>query len=172
MSVKLSYERKRKPNVQNEDYLAVIATIKKGERGGVELHEAQVRLQSLRSNETRGPKDLVTIERLERTEPTPDPTGSAYNRSRIKWNTSPQVPRLKMPPGDEMQLATMFEVNSNDPYVIEAVFLARRIFLGELKRRFGRWRATIINSPSFIEPSKLDICFGEFWRSAHQRHYC
>ncbi len=66
MSIKLSCERKRELEVEGRDYLAVIATIKKGERGGVELHDAQVRLQSSLAIITHGPMDLISIKRVNR----------------------------------------------------------------------------------------------------------
>jgi hypothetical protein len=146
MKVRLSCERK--PSVGGKDYLAVTAVIIKGERGGVELHDAQVRLQSQMTRRVHGPVDLKTIERLGRTPLQPDPPGSQSLRSRIDWTRVPaDVPRLKLPPGDEMQLAALFEVEANEPYLVETVILARRIFLGHLKRRFGQWRSTIVSLP-------------------------
>ncbi len=110
MSIKVSAERKRKLEADETDYLGVKVEVKKGERGGVHLHDAKVRLRSAVSNAIlSGPIDLNTIERANRTGPMPD-LPNLPPRGRIDWTrVPPDAPSLNLPPGDETQLCAFFE---------------------------------------------------------------
>ena len=116
MSIKVSAERKRKPEAGEMDYLGVKVEVKKGERGGVRLHDAKVRLRSaVRNAILSGPVDLSTIERTNRTDPMPDPPNLPL-RARIDWTKLPtDAPTLNLPPGDETQLSAFFEVDTKEP---------------------------------------------------------
>lgn len=148
MSVKVSSERRRRPGSDNVDYLAIAVTLKKGERGGVRLHDAQVRLQSDGAENTQlGPKELITIMRVNRTDLEKD-LPNVPKRARIDWTLiPPDSPRLNLPPGDETQLTALFEADAGTPYVIDVVILARRIFYGLWNGRLGQWRASSISLP-------------------------
>lgn len=155
MSIKVSAERKRKPEGDETDYLGVKVEVKKGERGGVRLHDAKVRLRStVRNAILLGPVDLNTIERANRIDPKPDPP-NLPPRARIDWTTvPPDAPRLNLPPGDETQLCAFFEIGTKEPYIIEVVILAQLISFGVFNRqRFGQWRASCISLPNEPEAS-------------------
>jgi hypothetical protein len=149
MSIGLDCERKRSPGSENKDYLGIRVTLKKGERGGVELHDALVRVTSCIGNQVFGPLPLVTIARLNRTNPTQDAAGSTgVLRSRIDWTQIPKdSPRLNMPPGDESKLAAFVEVDTGVPYMVEVVILARKLLLRKIKTRFSQWRAAKVSLP-------------------------
>ncbi|MBV8672434.1 MAG: hypothetical protein JOZ33_03285 [Acidobacteriaceae bacterium] len=150
MSIKVSTERKRKPEADETDYLGVKVEVKKGERGGVRLHDAKVRLRSAVHNAIlSGPVDLNTIERANRTDPMPDPPNPPH-RASIDWATIPSdAPTLNLPPGDETQLCAFFEIDTKEPYIIEVVILAQLISFGVFNRqRFGQWRASCVSLPN------------------------
>jgi hypothetical protein len=148
MSIKVSTERKRKPEADETDYLGVKVEVKKGERGTVRLHDANVRLRSaVRNAILSGPVDLHTIERANSTEPDPP---NLPPRARIDWTTVPSdAPGLNLPPGDETQLCAFFEIDTKEPYIIEVVILAQLISFGVInRRRLGQWRASCVSLPN------------------------
>jgi hypothetical protein len=150
MSVSVECDRRRKPQSDTRDYLAVSVALKKGERGGLQLHDAQVRLQSCLDDSFVGPKRLLTIGRLDRF-PEDSPNTPAYLKGaeQLDWNkTPPDVPRLNLPPGDATQLAACFEVDALTPYVVEVAILGRTFLFKSWKRRFGQWRAAAISLPT------------------------
>ena len=164
MSISLDCERRRKPATDNKDYLGISVALKKGERGGVELHDAQALITSCNTAQVLGPFPLTTIWRINRTEPKSDIDASKRLcvetklaqalgkpealRAQLDWTCIPQdVPRLKMPPGDETKLAAFVEVDRDVPYMIEVVVLARRLLLKRIKLRFGQWHAAKVSLP-------------------------
>lgn len=130
MSVKASCERKHGPD--GLDYLAVSVTVKKGERGGVIIHDAQARVTPSVPDE---PQELIGIRKL-----VPDTAGAT---ARITWKQEPEG--LNMPPGDEMQFASMFKVPCRQPCRVEVVILARKFL--QFKGALGQWHACCISLP-------------------------
>jgi len=157
MSIKVSTERTRKPEADETDYLGVKVEVKKGERGGVRLHDAKVRLKSAVGNAIlSGPVDLNTIARANCTDSKPDPP-NLPRRASIDWTTvHSDAPRLNLPPGDETQLCAFFEIDTKEPYIIEVIILAQLISFGVFnRRRLGQWRASCVslpNEPKVNEP--------------------
>lgn len=149
VSIGLDCERKRAPGTEDKDYLGISVTLKKGERGGISLHDASVRITSCKANQTFGPLPLVAIARLNRTAPAQDPVGDAgILRAQIDWTKIPSnAPRLNMPPGDETRLAAFVEVDAGVPYMVEVVVLARTLLLRKLHMRFSQWRAARVSLP-------------------------
>jgi hypothetical protein len=154
MSIKVSTERKRKPEADGTDYLGVNVEVKKGERGTVRLHDAKVRLRSaVRNAILSGPVDLNTIERTNCSDPMPD-LPNLPSRPSIDWTrVSSDAPRLNLPPGDETQLCAFFEIDTKEPCMIELVILAQLTSFGVFNpQRFGQWRASCVSLPN--EPAR------------------
>lgn len=149
MSIAMDCERKKSSTKQDRDNLSISVALKKGERGGCELHDAQVRVTSCSTGKVLGPLTLTSIFRINRTEATQDPAAHpGVLRAELDWTHTPKdVPRLNMPPGDETKLGAYLEVDSGDSYMVEAVVLARRLLLKGIKLRFGQWRATKVSLP-------------------------
>jgi hypothetical protein len=165
MGISIDCERKRKPGPGNKDYLGISVALKKGERAGLVLHDAQVRLTSCTSPQVLGPYQLTTIWRTNRTGTRPDAEAAKRLcpkeeprqtlRVQIDWTCIPaDVPRINLPPGDECQLAAFVEVNGDEPYMVEAVVLAQTIFLGSITDRIGQWRASKVSLPIGTEPKQ------------------
>jgi hypothetical protein len=112
-----------------------------GERGRIEIHDAQGRITILKSPTLIASQELLGIRRLKRSKPQP--------LSKISWVELPaERERLKMAPSDEMQFAAFFEVPSQQPCIIEAVLLRRKIFMRWMKTKMGQWRATCVSLPT------------------------
>jgi hypothetical protein len=148
MSISLDCERKRS-GTANKDYLGISVALKKGERGGISLHDASVRITSCTANQVFGPLPLVTIARANRTRETQDPAGDpGILRAQIDWTKTPsEAPRLNLPPGDESGLAAFVEVDTGVPYMVEVVVLARTLLLRRFNMRFGQWRTAKVSLP-------------------------
>ena len=146
LSLKISCERKRKSD--EVDYLAVMLVLKKGERGGVELHDAQARVRvhptlgaqtvpPANAVKPHDPQKMISIHRLRRSDPHP------WANIVDDWR---EIGHLNLPPGDEMQIAALFEVDKQYAYLVETVVLARQIFL-QIDTKLGQWRATSVSLP-------------------------
>lgn len=135
VSIKLACERKHKS--AELDYLALTVTLKKGERGGIVIHDGQARVRGLTVN---SPQELIGVRRLDR----PDPAEIA----RIKWEELRRG--LNLPPGDEMQFAALFEVPCGQSAVVEVVVLAKKLW--RPTHKFGQWRASYVSLPHEVRP--------------------
>jgi hypothetical protein len=159
LGISVDCERKRKPGSENKDYLGISVALKKGERAGLVLHDAQVRVTSCTSPQVLGPYPLTTIWRASRTDRVPDLEVTTklcpqkgpppeILRARIDWTCIPgDAPCLNLPPGDESKLAAFVEVDRDIPYIVEVVVLGRVMFLWFAGERFGQWRASKVSLP-------------------------
>jgi hypothetical protein len=168
MGISVDCERKRKPGSGNKDYLGISVALKKGERAGLVLHDAQVRITNCSTHQVVGIYPLTTIWRANRTGKVADSEASSKlcpeerprrtslpetSRAQIDWTCIPgDFPRINLPPGDESKLAAFVEVDADVPYMVEAIVLAQTIFLGCIKNRFGQWRAAKVSLPLVAEP--------------------
>jgi len=130
MSVKIACERKHKN--EKMDYLAIAVTIKKGERGGVQIHDGQAWVRSLPGVT---PVELIGIRRMDQSDPAP--------RATIQWTERDS--RLNLPPGDEMQFAALLEVPCCQAFVVETAILAKKLW--RIRNKVGQWRACVVSLP-------------------------
>jgi hypothetical protein len=139
INVKLAVTTSRTPMPNSDrDYLNVVATFTKGDRGSVLLHDAQVRIKP----HTGDPQQLafVGVERLSiRLAVQGD-----LQRQEIRWGTRSQdAAFLNLTPGEETHFATYTDVPRNEPCTVEVVFLGQR----PSSKRIGQWRASCVSMP-------------------------
>lgn len=130
MSVKIACERKHKTG--QTDFLAVTVIARKGERGGLHIHDGQARVRDLPGTP---PQELIGIRRMDQK--------NTNSRASILW-TEPDY-RLNLPAGDEMQFAALFEVPCGQAFTVEAAILGKK--LGRFHHKVGQWRACCVSLP-------------------------
>jgi hypothetical protein len=137
----LTISCKRARSSPADDHLAVVATLKKGKTGTIELHDVQARITSLGTPPQTWTMDLVGVERLTfRTDIVKWPGKS---RKRIDWTTSTSNPFLNLAPGDQAQFACTQVIPRNVPATVEVVVLAHR-WSSEFR---SQWRSSSISLP-------------------------
>lgn len=137
----LTISCKRARCSRSDDHLAVVATLKKGKKGTLRLHDAQARIISLGAPPHTQIEDLISVERLTfRKDSTKWPWKT---RRKIAWTTSRKKPFLNLAPGDQAQFACTCVVPATAPASVEVVVLAWRWF--SLKR--SQWRSSAISLP-------------------------
>jgi hypothetical protein len=133
LSLKLTCRRQPSPG-QGTDYLSVTATIKKGEVGAIVLYDVDARATYL--GKTRpvppDPQQLPGVERL------------SYKGTRILWDKLAANRWLNLPPGDEVQFSTLFEVDAQQPCLVEVVVFGRKRFW---PAKTGQWRSSEVVLP-------------------------
>jgi hypothetical protein len=142
MSVKLDFNRQR--SAKNEtDYLVVAASVSKGDRGSVNIHDAQARLRYDSSESSLAP--LLGLERL------------SYKTVRLKDEEQQQIdwdkrsessPFLRLSPGEEAEFACCWEVPSKAACKVEVVFIGKRL----RGKRLGQWRSSGVSLPILEKP--------------------
>lgn len=154
LSIKLECRRDRSSKL-NADYLGATVTVKKGERGAIQLHDLRVTVfdgsggQMRCSQEARGLRRLGIVRPDDKIEQQPGEIRADVvetGRNRL----------LNLAPGDEMQFAALFEVAADQSCVVEAVLLGRRFFPFTVRRRslqrllrlmWSQWRASSVSPP-------------------------
>jgi len=155
-NLSLSLACSRQESLQEgKDHLAVVARLSKGERGSLDLHDAQVRA-SWSSDQLIKP--LIGIERQSfETEK----LGEAERKVINFKCRSKTAPFLRLTPGEETSFACYFEVPSESICVVELIVLGR---LRRIKP-IGQWRASAISTPL----TKANLTFvqseAESWES-------
>jgi len=136
--VSLTISSVRAPREQGHDYLSVTASLKKGDKGTIRIHDARVRITQQMSDNVVDEQRMIGIDRLSYTT---DQTG----RLRIDFSkASKTAPWLSLPPGDETQFVALCDVPNTLPCSIEVVILGCRLWGG----RTGQWRASAISFPN------------------------
>jgi len=127
------------------DDLCAAATVKKGEKGTLRLHDAQARVTEVRANPA--PPTILDLIGVERLSFQPDRTKwPKKTRKKINWKLSESKPFLNLAPGDEGQFSCACQVSRTAPAVVEVVILGRRL----LSLRRGQWRSSSVSLP--IQP--------------------
>lgn len=122
MSVKVVAKRGPK-------HISACLTVKKGDRGGIELHDARVVLCNFLGQPFGEDRVFVCIRRYGF-----DPERASF---RVKFQEHETDPMLLIVPGDEMQFSTFFEVQSPEPFIVNAVVLGRQVLV--YKGFFASW---------------------------------
>ncbi|MEO7085844.1 MAG: hypothetical protein ABI442_23015 [Gemmatimonadaceae bacterium] len=140
LSIDLACERI--PNREGDDYLQIIIRLKKGDRGTLVMHEAQVRV----TPEKREPI-LLTIESAQRlsfrAQKLPTPKGYV-EKVEIIWKRSERAPFLNLSPGEETVFSVYARVPRDILCTIEVVLVGRK----PLYRATGQWRASAVVLPN------------------------
>lgn len=139
MSIKLDFNRQRSAKTDT-DYLVVSASLSKGDRGSVNLHDAQVRV---RYDSSKPPAvALIGVERLTYR------TVKLKNeeQKQIDWDKrSENSPFITLSPGEEAEFACCLEVPIKAVCEVEVVFIGKRL----RSTRLGQWRSSGVSLPIF-----------------------
>jgi len=122
-----------------KDYVTVVAHLKKGDRGAVTLHDAVATLYCGALEPALEPmvKRFPAVGRLG--------TVDVNGRLEVRQSTSTVIPLLSLPPGEETQFSTFFEVPHGQPCTIEVAILGT--WPWRRKTRF-QWRASLVSLPN------------------------
>ena len=122
------------------DYLVVSASVKKGDRGAVTLHDAKARI-SAPAPEEEALKSLSGISRL------------SYKTSgkilEIREKQSESNPLLNLSPGEETVFSTFFRVPSDQPCTVDVTLLG--VWPWHFKTKY-QWRASQVSLPIVKAP--------------------
>jgi hypothetical protein len=130
LSVKLSYVREPS-TTENKDYLAVLVTLLKGDRGSLRFYDAQVRVTCEGEHEGR----ILAL---------PDIQRLSFRNKKLAWDKmSTTVPFIWITPGDEVLFSCCCEVERSKPCLIEVAILGRKKF----HPKIGQWRASLVSLP-------------------------
>lgn len=126
--------------------MVVTATLKKGERGAVSLHDVRARVSPTVAGEAND-KQLVGIHRLS------SETGSSEGTWVIVDSQSRKAPLLNLPPDEETSFSQYFKVPPGDPCFVDVTVLG-----GWHWHRGTRyqWRASAVSLP-INDESKSDL---------------
>ena len=133
LSLKISCKRFVSADADN---LSVTATLKKGEKGTIRVHDARVRLTNASAGTALGEKTMVGTNRLSF-------TTDASERITATFNRDSKTPWLSLPPGDETQFAAYFDVPNGTPCLVEVVILGKKLWGGKA----AQWRASAVSFP-------------------------
>ena len=139
LNVKLAVRSKResKPN-SDRDYLAITATVTKGDRASVQLHDAQARIT------VNGLSHEIAFKGVERLSIKKIEEQSIY-RHVVLWGLrSKKATFLNLTPGEESEFACITEVPKDQACIVEVVFLGQR----PNSIRLGQWRASHASLPN------------------------
>jgi hypothetical protein len=152
MSIELSLSRRRADD--NYDYLAVVVTLTKGDRGTVRIQDAKARI-------TEGatplpPIPLVGVNRLTHVQ----------QELPKDWSmASSKNPFLNLSPGEKAQFVTYGRISRAEVCVVEVAILGKLLWNFS---RFGQWRASAVSLPLKSEDSGLIRLMSLVARASHQ----
>jgi hypothetical protein len=142
MSVKLDFTRQRSAK-NDADYLVVTASLSKGDRGSVNIHDAQARVRY--DSGEPPPVPLIGVERLSYK------TVRLNNedQKQIDWDKRSEIsPFIRLSPGEEAEFACCWEVPRTAACKVEVVFIGKRL----RGKRLGQWRSSGVSLPMLEEP--------------------
>lgn len=120
-----------------EDYLQVTLELSKGDKGTIQIHDAQAKFTM-----ANGLKYLRPFLGIDRRGHKPDSANE--NRKKIDWGMqSKKNPLLNLSPGEQAQFSCMAEVPTGAPCTIEVAVLGRRLHHWKM----GQWRASCLSFP-------------------------
>jgi hypothetical protein len=132
LSLKICCERFTPADVDN---LSVTATLKKGEKAAIRIHDARVRISNAVGTILHE-KALIGTHRLSfNTDASARITATFHRDSKTPW--------LSLPPGDETQFAAHFDVPLGTVCLVEVVILGKKPWGGKA----AQWRASAVSFP-------------------------
>jgi hypothetical protein len=142
MSIELQCFRQPIPH-KAEDYLHVIMTLTKGDKGTVRIHDAQARMhiegEEHRTVSFSGASRLSFITK----------TVEGFKRHVINWDTrSEKNPFLNLSPGEKAQFSCFAEVPRHSLCTVEVAVLGNHV----ASWKMGQWRASFVSLPERAEP--------------------
>jgi hypothetical protein len=144
LSLYIECSRKRSA-FPNTDYLTVNVKLKKGERGSLRIHDAQVRV-SLGS----GTNKLAPIlpPGFDRSSYRTEFVGK-FDKKMINWDKQSKAsPILRIAPGEETTSACVVKVPSDEICIVEVAVQGRRgVPALERHQHVGQWKAATVSLP-------------------------
>src|SRR6185437_4680952 len=145
LSMALVAKRTQVPDAIGADYITATLTVKKGERGGIELHDVRLGIFDLAG----GLVDERKFESIHRY-----PYSGSDRTFALNLHEPNPDPIMLFSPGDEMQFCAVYKTTKREPFVLSAAVLGRRIFLKKnLTRRLpfrylSQWHASVVVLPN------------------------
>jgi hypothetical protein len=138
INLSLRVECTRLPQDDSTDYLVCRIHLKKGERGTLQIHDAQIRIGNSE------PVSLDEMQRLSWVEESIDPSRGHAKRMKIQWgDRSVEEPFLNMTPGEEAEFARYSSVPRSEMCLVQVVLLGKLTAYP----RVAQWRATCVSTP-------------------------
>ena len=137
-NLSISIECFRQSNMDGEsDFLSVTATLDKGDRGSINLHDAQVRATWPNGELT---ESLIGLNRLSFKT---NNVGN-YKVKLVNWRTlSSKFPVLRLTPGEKSHFSCYIAIPTNVPCTVEVIVLGKK----PKSWLVGQWRASTTSLP-------------------------
>lgn len=133
LSMRISCERFARES--GTDYVAVTATLKKGDKGTIRIHDAKVRITN-NDGKVMDEQHMRGVDRLSF-------TTDRVDRKRVNFDRLAEKTWLSLPPGDETQFAGLCIAPQGVPGLVEVVILGRKLWGGKV----AQWRASAVSFP-------------------------
>jgi len=127
----LTLKADRRTAAGGNDYLAVTVTLKRGTKGGLRLHDAEI---------TVNQGDAVQLLKPDIRRLTFDEKSDPKNLVRLQSRTSPT---LNLAPGEEASFAVLCQVKTNEPCIIDATVIGKKFW----SLVTGQWRSSVVSLP-------------------------
>lgn len=139
INLELSIACERVPMDADREHLSITATLKKGDRGSLRLHDLQARVTTDADGAVVLP--FIGFERLSYERPSRRTT---HGRRLVQWSIDPDTPFIAIPPGDATQFACTTTVPRDAACTVEVVVLG--VKQGD-KLSKAQWRASVVSLP-------------------------
>jgi len=137
LSIKLTVLRQQ-ISAGGGDYLVVKAAFSKGERGSLDLHDAQVRAA------WRGGEAITPLVGIDRRSFNTVPTVGTKTRKVVAFSRQAEKkPLLRLTPGEKAEFSCLIEVPHGEACTLQLVVLGEK----PNSRLIGQWRASAISLP-------------------------
>jgi hypothetical protein len=143
INVSLRVECVRTSRDKDTDHLICKIHLKKGERGTLEIHDAQLRIHT-----HDGDPRVLPIEELQRLSwmrGKLEASGRIAERVEVQWDRrSNEAPFYNMTPGEEAEFACYVFVPRSEVVLVQVIILGKR----RLYPNVAQWRATCVSTPT------------------------
>jgi hypothetical protein len=154
LSLGISIERKHS-NQPGRDYLSVTAKLEKGDRGSIQIHDAQARVLHLPGSFAQE-LDPVALQGFERLSNKPETEGDFERRTINGSKRRETSPFLRLTPGENAEFSCLFEVPRNEACIVEVAILGNeQWWVSQIKKwrslgrksGMGQWRSSSVSLP-------------------------
>jgi hypothetical protein len=137
INLALSVRCERTPLDGDRDLVVVFATLTKGDRGSLALHDLQARFT------TSGGSQLVPFAGFERSSYRTDPLPIG-DRKVLNWSLrSENSPFIRIAPGDAVEVACSATIAKSEVCIIEVAVLGPKLNSSAI----GQWKASYVSAP-------------------------
>lgn len=137
VNLSLGLQCQRTARDADTDLLVLSATLTKGDRGSLEIHDAQVRFT------IRDQVRIASFAGLDRSSYTTESLATT-ERQVIDWShRSRSAPFLRLSPGESSCFACHIELPRGETCFVEVAVIGKR----DMGKRTGQWKATYVSVP-------------------------